>query len=80
VSTFGDEDQNDAPTVFLSQSRGSSKVEKFSSLGIEFPLIPIVGKEDRVLFSEYAVGESLQPIIAEKHIFYPFTSQIGNLI
>jgi hypothetical protein len=80
VSTFGDEDQNEAPTVFVSQSRGSSRVEKFSSLGIEFPLIPIVGKEDRVLFSEYAVGESLEPIIADKHIFYPFTSDIGIVV
>jgi hypothetical protein len=77
VSTFGDEDLKDIPTKYVSQSRGSSRVEKFSSMGIEFPLIPVVGKEDRVLFAEYQVGVDLQPIVTDKYIFYPFQSMIG---
>jgi hypothetical protein len=70
ISTFGEESSS---TVFHSTAKGSTKVEKFASLGIEFPLIPVIGKEDKVLFN---CARTIDPIITETNIIYPFQTII----
>jgi hypothetical protein len=73
VCSFGDEDATDIPTQYLSQFKGSSKFERFTELGLDLPLIPIVGKEDKVLFSDYYQGGQLQPIFQSQIILYPLS-------
>ncbi|KAJ3000228.1 hypothetical protein HDV02_000141 [Globomyces sp. JEL0801] len=45
VSTFGEAD--DSSTVFVTQAKGSQAIEKFAGMGVDFPSIPIIGKEDQ---------------------------------
>lgn len=76
ISTFGEQDSK---TEFISKLKGSSSIEKFSTLGID---VNIVSKDDKVLFSEYycAATAEKKPIIYQGCIYFPIAVQIGTTL